>query len=452
MEHGNWDVGDTMSMIDVLQDDPRLHALLTAEIDRQNESLLLVASCSPTHPSVLACLASVAGNVTAEGYPGRRYHGGCAIVDAIEQLAIDRAKAAFGAQYANVQPHSASTANQVVMLDLLEPGDTLLGMELASGGHLSHGAPVSLSGRLFRAFGYGVGADGWIDYEAVRRQALEVRPRLLVCGATAYSRAIDFERFRALADEAGAWLLADISHVAGLVVAGLYPNPIDAAHVTTTCTHKQLCGPRGGLILCGRDHDLVVPAKKRTLSSILQAGVFPLLQGAPIPSAIAAKACALGRCTTPDFRAMAVRIADNGRALAAALQDIGYTVVSGGTDSHIVLVDLTARRLTGVVAEQALEACGILVNRNRVPGDTKDARVASGIRLGTNTVAARVMGALQMVRCAELIDRVLGAIEQPEEATYSLPVATRARVADDVRALCREFPVPYYSRAVSDLI
>jgi glycine hydroxymethyltransferase len=379
--------------VDLLRDeDAELHGLLDAEYQRQLHTLVLVASSSLADPSVMACEASVAVNVTAEGYPGRRFHAGCRWVDAIEQLAIDRARAAFGARYANVQPHCASSANEAVMFGLLDPGDTILSMHLEHGGHLTHGAPVSISGRCFKAVHYGVNASGFIDYDEVRSAAQHCRPRLIICGGTAYPRMIDFQRFRSIADDVGAFLLADITHSAGLVAAGLHPNPVDYAHVTTMCTHKQLYGPRGGLILMGADADSRVPGGS-TLSELMQRAVFPLFQGAPAPHVIAAKARALARVVRPDFRCLAERIVANGRALATSFMNRGYSVVSGGTDSHIVLLDLRTSGLTGAIGEGALEESDIIVNRNKVPGDRRGARVTSGLRLGTNTVAARSMGA-----------------------------------------------------------
>lgn len=426
------------------EEDPELSGMLEREYQRQATSLVLVASSSAVHPSVLACEATVPANVTAEGYPGRRFHAGCRHIDEIEQLAIDRARAAFGARYANVQPHSASLANEIVLFSLLKPGDTVLGMELRSGGHLTHGAPVSVSGTYFRAVGYGVDEDGLIDYERVARLAQEVRPKLIICGATAYPRTIDFRRFREIADDTGAFLLADITHVAGLVVAGLHPSPIDEAHFTTTCTHKQLYGPRGGLILMGHECDAPAPDGKRSLAELMQSAVFPLVQGAPIPNAIAAKARTLDRLLRPEFRALAERIVANARVLAARLVDRGYRVVSGGSDTHIVVVDVAAAGLTGVIAERALEDSAIVVNKNVIPGDRRGPAVTSGIRLGTNTVALRGLGPREMGECVELIDAVLTSVDVRGEAEYSLSPETRDRVRAAVRELCTRFPIPGY--------
>ncbi|MFP2899779.1 serine hydroxymethyltransferase [Corallococcus sp. 4LFB] len=427
------------------EEDPALFALLEGEYERQQDTLVMVASCSIADPSVLACQGSVAVNVTAEGYPGKRYHAGCERIDGIEQLAIDRAKAAFGAQYANTQPHSATSANYIVMSHLLSPGDTILGMGLRAGGHLTHGSKVSMSGQYFRSVHYGVDENGFIDYEQAARMAREFKPRLIICGATAYSRVVDFRRFREIADEVNAYLLADISHIAGLVITGLHPNPIDHAHFTTTCTHKQLYGPRGGLILLGRDHEAMGPDGKHTLTDLMRRAVFPYFQGAPIINAMAAKARALAVAVTPGFKATAERIVEDARALAQALQERGYRIISGGTDNHIVLVDVAARGLTGILAEQALEACGIIVNKNSIPGDKNPAEIASGVRLGTNTLAGRGYGPREMELCADLFHRVLSGIEVLGPREYSLNPTLQAGVRAEVRALSRRFPLPRYA-------
>lgn len=434
--------------VDLLyQDDPLLADLLEREMKRQSEVLTLVAASSVMDPSVLACTASVAGNVTAEGYPGARFHAGCAVIDEIESLAIERAREAFGARFANVQAHSATTANEVVLFSLLRPGDTLLGMDLSAGGHLTHGAKVSISGRAFNSIGYGILPDGAIDYDQVRELALRHRPKLIVCGTTAYPRTIDFARFRAIADEAGAWLLADISHIAGLVAAGLHPSPIDHAHITTTCTHKQLYGPRGGLILLGRDADTPSPdALGKTLSESMQKGVFPLFQGAPVLNVIAAKARALARLTTPEFHEMARRIVEDAKALAESFVDAGYTVVAGGTDNHLVILDVQeSAGVSGLVAEKALESCHIVVNKNRIPGDTRSAVVTSGVRLGTNSAALRGLGLAEMKEAGALVRRVLAAARPLNEREHELDGAVREAVIAEVKELCRRFPVPRYA-------
>jgi glycine hydroxymethyltransferase len=426
------------------EEDPALFELLEREYHRQSRTLAMVAASSVADPSVLACEGSVASNVTTEGYPGARFHAGCEFVDQIERLAVERAKALFGARYANVQPHSGSSANEAVMFSLLRPGDTVLGMDLNCGGHLTHGSPASVSGQYFNAVGYGLDPDGFIDYDQVRRLAREHRPRLLVTGASSYPRRIDFARFRAIADEVGSFVLADISHVAGLVAAGEHPSPIDHAHFTTTSTYKQLYGPRGGLILMGKDSDRPAPDGKRTLAELLQKAVFPFFQGTPHLSSIAAKARALGALAEPEFKDLARRIVAGARALAGSFRDLGYRVLTGGTDNHLVLIDVFSRGLTGRVAERALEECDIIVNKNRIPGDTKPALVTSGMRLGTNSLALRGMGAAEMPACAGLVHRVLGAVEARGDKDYALCPEVKASVRAAVHELCDRFPLPHY--------
>jgi glycine hydroxymethyltransferase len=427
------------------EEDHELFSLAEREYVRQQSTLSLLASCSTVDPSVLACEALPLVNVTAEGYPGERFHAGCQVIDGVEQLAIDRARTAFRASYANVQPHSASAANEIVYFSLLNPGDKLLGMRLDQGGHLTHGAKASVSGRVFHAIGYGLDAAGGIDYQEVERLAFQHRPKLIVCGATAYARTVDFARFRQIADAAGALLLADISHIAGLVAAGLHPSPIDQAHITTTCTHKQLFGPRGGLILMGRDAHTIGPDGERTLAQVIQSGVFPLMQGAPMLHIIAAKARALARVASPEFAVLAARIQGNAAELAAALARRGYRIVTGGTDNHIVLVDVGERGMSGLVAERALEHCDIVVNRNKVPGDARPARVTSGIRLGTNNVAFRLMEAADMDSCAAVIDSALRAVTAVSDREFRLDGELAQATRTAVRQLCERFPIPSYT-------
>lgn len=431
--------------VDLLhQEDPVLYELLDREYRRQQGVLLMVASSSIADPSVLACESTATGNVTTEGYPGGRFHAGCAVVDEIERLAVERAKAAFQAHYANVQPHSGTSANQIVLFNVLRPGDTILGLDINSGGHLTHGASMSVSGRIFNAIGYGLDEEGLIDYDQVSRLAREFRPKLIVSGASAYPRIIDFERFRAIADEVGALLLADISHIAGLVVAGEHPSPIDHAHFTTTSTYKQLYGPRGGLILIGRDYETRAPNGEGTLVETIQRAVFPFFQGTPNLSAIAAKARALAIALTPEFKQLAGQIVADARELAVCFGDRGYRILTGGSDNHMVLIDVLARGITGVIAERALEECDIIVNRNRIPGDKKAPIVTSGLRLGTNSLALRGMGPGEMPRCAELIDRVLSALRVRGDRVYELDPAVKESVRADVRRLCGDFPIPRY--------
>jgi glycine hydroxymethyltransferase len=444
------------------EEDPALYDLLEREYDRQANTLAMVAASSVADPSVLACQGMVTSNVTTEGYPGARYHAGCQFVDQIERLAIERAKIAFKACYANVQPHSGSSANELVMFGLLKPGDTILGLELDCGGHLTHGSKASVSGRYFNAIGYGLDEEGYIDYQQARRLALEHRPRLIICGASCYPRVIDFPRFREIADEVGAFLLADISHIAGLVVAGEHPSPIDHAHFTTTSTYKQLCGPRGGLVLMGRDFDQPAPPsvspsrvggryRGGTLADLIQQAVFPLFQGTPNLSGIGAKARALAVVAAPEFKTVARRIMAAAAALAQCLKDGGYRVLTGGTDNHLVVIDLLSRGITGRVAEKALEECDIIVNKNRIPGDKKPPLVTSGLRLGTNSLALRGMGPGEMPRCAELIRHVLSGVQALGDSDYKLPAEVKASVRAEVHRLCRDFPLPHYPAAESGI-
>jgi glycine hydroxymethyltransferase len=425
-------------------DDPELAGLLDAELDAQVGSLALVAHASLAQPSVLAAAGSVLSNVTAEGYPGRRYHPGAEQFDRIERMAVERAKAAFGASYANVQPHSCSAANLVVLFSLLKPGDTVLGLDLDSGGHLTHGAAGSITGQVFEAAHYHVDEAGLVDYDEVARLAHEHRPRVIVAGASSYPRLLDYPRFRAIADEVGAYLLADISHIAGLVAAGVVPSPIDIAQVTTTSTYKQLGGPRGGVILAGRDGDVPGPDGRTPLGVLFDRGVFPRLQGTPNAAAIAAKARAFALLTGSAFRDTAERIVPAAKALAAALRRLGHVVLTDGTDNHIVLLDVGAAGLSGVVAERALRECGILANRNRIPGDTRPPLVSSGLRLGTNIVAQRGMGPVDAEHCAGLVDRVLRAAVATSDTTYRLDPDVRDEVAAGVARLLLAFPFPAY--------
>ncbi|WKV75489.1 serine hydroxymethyltransferase [Streptomyces sp. PCS3-D2] len=422
------------------ESDSVLYDLLARESARQHETLMMVAASSVADPSVLACEGSALGNLTAEGYPGNRYHAGCGIADDIERLAIERACAAFGAQDAIVQPHSGSSANLAVITALLSPGDSLLGLDLDCGGHLTHGSPASVTGRYYRAHGYRVTPEGLLDYDQIREMALKHRPKLIVCGASAYPRSIDFARFREIADEANAYLLADISHIAGLVAAGLHQSPVDHAHVTTTSTYKQLYGPRGGLILLGREARRPGP-ERGTLAATLRRAVFPFTQGTPDLASVAAKARALAFVASPDFAEVAKRLADGAQAIAERLLDRGFRLVTGGTDTHMVLLDLRGSGVTGDVAEEALEACGIVVNRNRVPGDTTPVRVTGGLRLGTNTLAARGMDRTVAAECADLVADVLTALAAPGG---SLPDDLRDRVRTRVGELCAAHPLPGY--------
>jgi len=383
-------------------------------------------------------------NVTTEGFPGRRYHAGCEVVDEIENLAVERAKAVFNAQYANVQPDAGTTANQIILFSLLNAGDIIQGMDLKAGGHLSHGATAAVSGKYFNAVGYGLNADGFIDYDEVAALAAEHRPKMIICGSSAYPRVIDFVRFRQIADEVGAYLLADISHIAGLVAGGAHPSPIDHAHFTTTSTYKQLLGPRGGLILMGRDHDSPTPDGKRTLAQMMQRGVFPFFQGTPNLSAIAAKAAAFTRLVTPEFRALAAGIVENARAIADELASHGYSVLTNGTDNHMVLFNVLEKGITGYVAEKALESCDIIVNKNALPNDPKPPTVASGLRLGSNSLTIRGMGAAHMQQCTALIHEVLSDVRANDDRSFELLPSVQTAVRAKVHGLCDEFPIPGY--------
>jgi glycine hydroxymethyltransferase len=425
--------------------DPELFSILDNEYRRQANVLTMVASASIADPSALICEAMTPMNVTAEGYPGRRFHAGCRHIDEIERLAIHRVKKVFKAQFANVQPMTASSANEIVMFSTMQPGDTLLGLDLDAGGHLSHGSKVSISGQVFNSVGYGLDKNERIDYEQARQLTLKHRPRLIICGTTAYSRELDWVRFRQMADEVGAYVLADITHTAGLVAAGIHSNPIDHAHFTTTCTHKQLYGGRGGLIMIGKDHDQ--PSHEfpdRTLAEVIQNRVFPYFQGAPNESAIAAKARGMGFVGSDEFKQVARRIVELSRALASAFIEKGYRVITGGTDNHIVVVDVMQKGITGANAEKALEDCGIVVNKNRIPHDAKPPLVTSGIRLGTNGIAIREMEASDMVACVDVIHDILSHLEQSGDLEYRVDPAAVSRAKAEVARLCALRPIRTY--------
>ncbi|SBU97342.1 glycine hydroxymethyltransferase [Streptomyces sp. Ncost-T6T-1] len=431
------------SGMDVLhRTDPELADMLDTEVHQQRTTLAMVASASIADPSVLAAGGAALSNVTAEGYPGARYHPGAAQFDRVERLAVARAKQLFGAEYANVQPHSCSSANLAVLAALLPPGGTLLGLELDSGGHLTHGSPASVTGRHYHAVHYGLNDSGRIDFDQVEELAAEHRPRVLIAGASAYPRTLDFPRFRQIADSVGAYLLADISHIAGLVAAGEHPSPINVAHVTTMSTYKQLGGPRGGLILSGQEHRTPGPDGATPLYRLLQRAVFPQTQGTPSPGLIAAKARALALASGLDFLRTAQLIVDNARRLAAELEELGHRVLTGGTDNHMVLLDVRHHGLTGVVAERALERCGILANRNRIPGDTKPPLVTSGLRLGTNILAQRGMGPEEMRECARLLHAVLTATTAVDNTEYRIDPRTVTELRAEVEGLCARYPLP----------
>lgn len=401
--------------------DPEIANLIRREIDRQNRGLELIASENFVSPAVLEAMGSALTNKYAEGLPGKRYYGGCEVVDQVEQLAIDRARQLFGAEHANVQPHSGAQANYAAMTTFLKPGDTFLGMDLSNGGHLTHGSPVNFSGMLFKAISYGVTEEGLIDYEDLEAKAREHKPKLVLAGYSAYSRVVDFERFARVAREIGAIFMVDMAHFAGLVAAGEYPSPVPHADVVTSTTHKTLRGPRGGLILSKAQH-----------AKGIDKSVFPGSQGGPLEHVIAAKAVSFKEALAPEFKTYAKQVIANARAMADALMKLGFKVVSGGTDNHLMLVDLRNRGVTGKVAQLALDEAAITVNKNTVPKETESPFVTSGIRIGTAAVTTRGMKEADMRAIAGLIDRVIRA---PEDKSVAAAVKT------EVEALAAKFPL-----------
>ena len=411
-----------MTSQDLVNFDPEIAEVLLNETKRQEYNLEFIASENFVSEAVLEAQGSVLTNKYAEGYPGKRYYGGCEFVDVAEQLAIDRAKQLFGAEHVNVQPHSGSQANMAVYMAVCEPGDTVLGMNLAHGGHLTHGSPVNFSGKLYNIVPYGLNAEtGTINYAEVEKLAKEHKPKLIVVGASAYPREIDFPAFRRIADEVGAVIMVDMAHIAGLVAAGVHSNPVPYAEFVTTTTHKTLRGPRGGMILCTEEW-----------SKKLNSNIFPGIQGGPLMHVIAAKAVALKEALSPEFKAYAAQVVKNARALADGLVAKGYKLVSGGTDNHLMLVDFTGTEITGKVAEKTLEDAGITVNKNAVPFDTRSPFVTSGIRIGTPATTTRGLREGEMRQVAEWIDRALQSIENE---------SALAAIRSEVRELCRKFPL-----------
>lgn len=400
--------------------DKEVYAACTEELTRQRHNIELIASENIVSEAVLLAAGSVLTNKYAEGYPGKRYYGGCVYVDKVEELARERAKALFGAAYANVQPHSGANANLAAFFALVEPGDTVMGMNLAHGGHLSHGSPVNISGKYFNIVPYGVNDDGYIDYEEMRRIALECKPKLIVAGASAYSRTIDFNKFRAVADEVGAYLMVDMAHIAGLVAAGVHPSPVGIADVVTTTTHKTLRGPRGGLILCN-DEEMFKRINK---------AVFPGTQGGPLMHIIAAKAVAFGEALTDEWKAYQVQVAKNAKALSEALTAKGVKLVSGGTDNHLMLIDLRGTDVTGKELEARLDEVHITANKNTVPNEPLSPFVTSGVRIGTPAVTSRGFGEAEMELIAGWIADVIFNYEE-----------NRERIGAEVMALCEKFPI-----------
>ncbi len=413
-----------LNNLDILaQTDSEIALLINEELQRQRDHLELIASENFTSSAVLAAQGSVLTNKYAEGLPGKRYYGGCEYIDKIEQIAIDRAKQLFGAAHANVQPHSGAQANFAVFLTLLEPGDTIMGMDLSHGGHLTHGSPVNVSGKWFKVCHYGVNPETeQLDYEQIRELALQHRPKLLICGYSAYPRIIDFAKFRQIADEVGAYLLADIAHIAGLVATGLHPNPIPHCHVVTTTTHKTLRGPRGGLILTGDEE----------LGKKLDKAVFPGTQGGPLEHVIAGKAVAFGEALSKDFKVYSAQVIANARTMAGQLQNRGFKIVSNGTDNHLMLVDLRCIDMTGKEGDRLVSGVNITANKNTVPFDPQSPFVTSGLRLGTPAMTTRGMGEGEFTEIANIIsDRLLN----PQDETVAQDC--RRRVA----ALCDRFPL-----------
>jgi glycine hydroxymethyltransferase len=407
---------------ELARQDPEIYAAIQQETLRQEHNLELIASENIVSEAVLEAQGSVLTNKYAEGYPGKRYYGGCEYMDIVEQLAIDRAQALFGAEHVNVQPHSGAQANMAAYFSQLQPGDTILSMNLSHGGHLTHGSPVNFSGKFFKVIPYGVReSDQRIDYHEVAALAQQHRPKMIVAGHSAYPREIDAAAFRRIADEVGAMVMVDIAHFAGLVAAGIHPSPIPYADLVTTTTHKTLRGPRGGMIMC-----------RRELAKSVDSSVFPGNQGGPLMHVIAAKAVALKEALTPEFKVYQRQIVANAKALASGLMRRGFRLVSGGTDNHLMLLDLRDTELTGKVAQETLDRARITVNKNAIPFDTRSPFVTSGIRIGTPAVTSRGMKEAEMERIADLITRALQKVGDEQGL---------AKIGDEVSALCRQFPI-----------
>ncbi|NLN41806.1 MAG: serine hydroxymethyltransferase [Clostridiales bacterium] len=409
-----------ISLKEVFKVDPEVAEAMEKEFGRQQRHIELIASENFVSLAVMEAMGSHLTNKYAEGYPGRRYYGGCEYVDIVEELAINRAKKLFCAEHANVQPHSGAQANMAVYFAVLKPGDTILGMNLAHGGHLTHGSPVNISGTYFNIIPYGVDSEtGYIDYQQLRNLALEHKPKLIVAGASAYSRTIDFKKFREIADEVGAYLMVDMAHIAGLVAAGLHPNPVPYADFVTTTTHKTLRGPRGGLILCKKEH-----------AKAIDKAIFPGTQGGPLMHIIAAKAVCLLEALSPEFKEYQQRIVDNAKALAEALKAEGFDLVSGGTDNHLMTIDLRSKNITGKDAEKILDSVRITTNKNTIPNDPQSPFVTSGIRIGTPAVTTRGMGTEEMKIIAKAIALALEDVE-----------SNGSKVLEIVDDLCNRFPL-----------
>ncbi len=427
------------------QADGEVYRLITAEHDRLQNTLQLIAAENQCSRAVLAALGSVVQNKTTEGFVGSRFHGGCEVVDGLETLAVTRAKEVFGAQYANVQPHSGTGANQIVLTAILETGDRILSLAMDQGGHVSHGANVAFAGKFFEIEQYCVDPNSFLlDYDAIRQQALRFRPRLLICGASAYSRVIDFAAYRRIADEVGAYLMADISHISGLIAAGVHPSPVDHAHFTTTSTYKP-GGPRGGLILMGRDFEIPIQAGGRSMPlwERIEKTTFPGFQGTPYLNNIAAKAVFFKEMLSAEYQARQFKIVENAQVLARAFDRLGYDILTGGTDNHMFCINVGHFRegLTGAIAQHCLEKCGIIVNMNRLPYDSHSPRVTSGMRLGTPIVTKNGMGHAQMEAIAGLIDAVLTQVLPTGGREYRLDDRLRLETKRQVEDLCARFPM-----------
>jgi len=434
---------------DILQkQDSELFEAIAKETGRQTETLELIASENFTSRAVMQACGSVMTNKYAEGYPGKRYYGGCEFVDIAENLARDRAKKLFGCDYVNVQPHSGSSANMAVLFSVLKPGDRIMGLDLSHGGHLTHGSSVNFSGQMYEAHSYGVDREtGCIDMNKVEELALQVRPKLIICGASAYSQGFDVKAFREIADKVGAFLMADIAHPAGLIAAGLLGNPLPHCHFVTTTTHKTLRGPRGGMIMMGSDFEnpMGITIKTKTgsrlkmMSEVMDAEVMPGIQGGPLMHIIAGKAVAFGEALQPAFREYAAQVIKNAAAMAEKFTELGYKIVSGGTKNHLMLLDLRSKNVTGKVAENLLHSAGITVNKNMVPFDDKSPFVTSGIRVGTPAMTTRGMNEADSVLIAELIDRVITSAEKPDVADLC------CSVREEIKALCLRNPIDGYT-------
>ena len=419
--------------------DSELYKVLMREVSREDNTLELIASENFVSYPVLEMAGGVMTNKYAEGYPGARYYGGCEHVDEAENLARDRAQKLFNCEYANVQPHSGSQANMAALMTFLNVGDTIMGLDLAHGGHLTHGSPVNFSGKLYNVISYQVSREtGRVDFDACRKLAKEHKPKLIICGGSAYPRFIEFEKFREIANEVGAFLMADIAHPSGLVASGIHPSPMPYCDVVTTTTHKTLRGPRGGMILIGKDIEnswgAVAPKSGRTkmISELLNSTVMPGIQGGPLMHIIAAKAVAFGEALKPEFKSYSQQIVDNAQTMAEALLKKDYQLVSGGTDTHVILIDLTQKGVTGKAAEKALEKASITVNKNMVPFDERSPFITSGIRVGTPAITTRGMGRNEMNHIVDLIDQVICDIDND---------ATINRVGAEVKSVCESFPL-----------